>query len=166
MLALLAQVRCFAQIAGEIDPVDHGRQRIEAGHRRQALAAFVLEGEGLRHRQRLGNTGGLDHQIIETPFSGQPLHLFQQILAQRAANAAVAHLHQLFLGAVQAHLLVDQAGVDVDLAHVVDDYRHPAAVAIIEYVVEHRGLAGAQKPGQHRDRQTLVHCGVLHDGSP
>jgi len=102
--------------------------------------------------QRLGDAGRFDHQVIEPAFFRQPADLDQKVLAQRAADAAVAHLDQFLLGAVELDLLVHQLGVDVDLGHVVDDDRDAPPLAIVEDVVEQRGLAGAEETGQHRHR--------------
>jgi hypothetical protein len=51
------------------------------------------------HRQGLGNTGRLDHQVIKAAFARKLAHLDQKILPQRAANAAVRHLDQFLFGA-------------------------------------------------------------------
>ncbi len=64
-----------------------------------------------------------------------------------------------FLGAGKTTLLNhilnnrDQRRVDVDLGHVVDDDRDPALFAVVEDVIEQRGLAGTKKAGQHGDGQ-------------
>ena len=52
--------------------------------------------KGLGDRQRLGDAGGFDQQIVEAPLLGQPGDLDQQVLAQRAADAAVASSRPAF----------------------------------------------------------------------
>ncbi|WP_429573439.1 hypothetical protein [Paraburkholderia sp. UCT70] len=46
--------------------------------------------------------------------------------------------------------------VDVDFRHIVHDYGHPLAFAVIQDVVQERGLARAEKAGQYGDGE-LVH---------
>ncbi|MNF83005.1 hypothetical protein D3C84_653180 [compost metagenome] len=145
------------EVAQEAHPVDHGDHGVQPRQVGQALALLVAEGEGLGHRQRLGDAGRLDQQVVEAPLAGQAGDLLEQVLAQGAADAAVAHLHQLFLAALEADALLNGAGIDVDLAHVVDDHRHPEACAVLQHVVEQGALAGAEKAGQHGDGKTGVH---------
>ena len=58
---------------------------------------------------------------------------------ERAADQGNAHAtHQL--------------GVDVDRGHVVDHHRDAVARAVVEDVVEQRGLARAEEAGEHRHR--------------
>lgn len=68
----------------------------------------------------------------------EPLDLDQQILAQRAADAAIAHLDQLF---VFSPAVSHERGVDIDLAHVIDDDRDPPVFAIVQNVIEQGRLA-------------------------
>ena len=78
----------------------------------------------------------------------------EQILAQRATDAAVLHLDKLLFGARKPRAAVGhQSAVDVHLAHVVDDDGDAQALAIVEDVVEQRGFAGPEKSGQHGDRK-------------
>ncbi|MNI54702.1 hypothetical protein D3C73_1096050 [compost metagenome] len=65
----------------------------------------------------------------------------EQVLAQRAADAAVAHFHEFFFGAVQGDITLDFAAIDVDFAHIVDDHRHPQVFAVTQDVVEQRAFA-------------------------
>jgi hypothetical protein len=78
--------------------------------------------------------------------------LDQQVVAQRAADAAVGHLDQAFLGPIQVHVAGDERPNDVDLAHVVHDHRHPTTLPITEEVVEERGLPCAEEAGEHGGR--------------
>ena len=150
-LAATGQALGGVEIAQEVDPVDHRHQRIQTRQVGQALALLVAEGEGLGYRQRLADAGGLDQQVVEATVAGQPRHFLQQVFAQGAADAAVAHLHQLLVGTVEADVALHFAAVDVDFTHVVDDQRHAQAVAVLQHVVEQGALAGAEKARQHGD---------------
>ena len=115
---------------------------------------LVREGEGLGDRQRLADPGALDDHLIETPFPGEGSHLLEQILPQSAADAPIAHLHQLLLRAVERCAApFHQRGVDVHLAHIIDNERDTAVFAVVQDVVQQRRLARTKKPGEHCHRQ-------------
>ncbi|MCW0417758.1 hypothetical protein NB689_003512 [Xanthomonas sacchari] len=164
--AAVGQALGRAEVAQEADPVDHGEHGVQARDVGQAAAIGVAHGEGRRHRHRLGNAGGFDQQVVVAPALGQALHLLAQVVAQGAADAAVAELDQGLFGATERGAAVaDQRRVDVDLAHVVDDHRHPAPIAVVQHAVEQGGLAGAQEAGQHGDGEAAIgNGGVGHGG--
>jgi hypothetical protein len=55
----------------------------------------------------------------------------------------------------------NESSVDVHLAHVVDDHRDPATLAVGQDVVEQGGFARAEEARQHGDGQ-LLRCGGWH----
>jgi hypothetical protein len=131
----------------------------------ERLRPFVTEIERGGDRQRLGNTGRFDQQVIEPPLLGERPHLFQEIIPQCATDAAIGHFHQLLLRARQIGTTIAHQGrIDIHLAHVVDDQRHPHSPAIGEDVVEQRRLAGAEKAGKHGDGKFVLHrkCSLRH----
>src|SRR5262249_564751 len=65
-------------------------------------------------------------------------------------DAPVVHLEDLFLGRD------DEVLIDADLAELVLDDRDALAVLCGEDVVEERGFAGPEKPGQHGDRDAIA----------
>ncbi len=137
--------------------VDHGDGGVQAGQVVEDLAVLEAEGERRRDRHGLGDAAGLDEQVVEAVLPGQPGHLVEQVVAQRAADAAVGQLDQPLLRPRQRTAVANQRRVDVDLAHVVDDHRHPQPVPVREDVVEQAGLPGAEEPRQHRHRQPARH---------
>ncbi len=82
-----------------MDAIDHRHHRVQPGNVREAFAGLVAEFEGGGHRQGFGNAGAFDQQVVEAAFLRQAPNLLKQVVAQRAANAAIGHLDQLFLGA-------------------------------------------------------------------
>ena len=64
----------------------------------------------------------------------------------RAANATVGQTDDI---AFHAN---DEFGIDVDRAEVVDQHRHAQAVVAVENAIEKRGLSGAEKAGDDRQR--------------
>jgi predicted Kef-type K+ transport protein len=101
-----------------------------------------------RHRQRFGYARRLDQQVVKPPLARQSRHFAQQVLAQRAADAAVGHFDQLFFHAVEFVAAPDELRVDVHLAHVVHDDGDAAPFAVVQHVVQQGRLARAQKAGQ------------------
>ncbi len=90
---------------------------------REAEALFVAKGEGRRHGHGFADARRFDQQVVEAALGGEPPHLDEQVFAQRAADAAVAHLDELLVGARErrAAVATDERGVDVHLAHVVHE---------------------------------------------
>ena len=122
--------------------VGDGDHRIELG-----LAADVLvDEEGLRHRRRIGEARGLDDDGVELALAAhQAFDDANEVAAHGAADAAVVHLEDFFVGA--DHQLV----VDADLAEFIDDHGVFLAVRLGQNAVEQRGLAGAEIAGEHGD---------------
>ena len=152
-LATLADEVGSLVVVQEVRRIDHGHHRVEPRHVTQAAAVLAAEGEGLGHRQRLGDAGRLDQQVVEPPLAGELRDLDQEVFAQRAADAAIAQLDQLLVGTRQAGTtLAHQLRIDVHLGHVVDDHRDATSVAVVQDMVEQRRLAGAEEAGEDRDR--------------
>ena len=160
--AALPKLITRAVIVEKILRIDERDERVQTGERRQALPGFVREGESLRHRQRFGDARALHEQVIKPFFTGQFRHFFEQVFAKRAADAAVGKLDQLLLGTAESaggrcrQWIGDELGVDVDLAHVVDNHGDTAALAIGQHVVEESRLPGTEETGEDGDRQTAV----------
>jgi hypothetical protein len=73
-----------------------------------------------------------------------------QVAAHRAAEAAVVHLEDLFLG------VDDQLLVNADLPELVLDHGNALAVPGGQVVVQQRRLARPQEARQHRHRHPVV----------
>lgn len=82
-----------------------------------------------------------------------------EVLAQRAADAAVGELEEAVLAAHEVALLGDEGGVDVDFGEVVDDHRGSFVTAVIEHLVEEHGLAGSEGSGEDGDGGGCGHAG-------
>ena len=124
------------------------------------LAADVLvDKESLCHRRGICEPRGLDHDAVEGAASPhQASDDTNKIAADRAADAAVIHLKDLFVR------VDDEIVVDTDLAEFIDDDRKPLAVRLGENAVEQRRFPGAEIAGQDRDwnlRRSFRHGCVL-----
>ncbi len=161
-LAAVAQIVGLVEVLREMRGVDHGDDGVEPGQAVQRAAVFVFERECFGDGQRFCHAGRFDQQIVEAPLACQRGDLDQQVLAQRAADAAVGQLDQPLAG-LRQHAFADQARIDVDVGQVVDDDRHALAFAVGQHVLQQRGLAGAEEAGQYGDGKTVGH-GDLEDG--
>ena len=132
--------RRVLQAQRQVLGVDQRHDRVEPG----LGAHVVVHEEGLRHRHRVGEAGGLDDDGVEAAGAAhQALDDADQVAAHRAADAAIVHLVDFLVG------FHDQVVVDADLAELVDDHGVALAVVFGEDAVEQRGLAGAEIAGQH-----------------
>ena len=125
--------------------VDDGDRGVELGDVPEARTILASVGEGGGDRHRFADPGGLDHEVVEAALCREAGDLDDEILSQGAADAAVGHLDELFVGAQDVGA-AQQHRVDVDLAHVVDDHGDPQLVAVGEHVAEQAGLARAEEP--------------------
>jgi hypothetical protein len=100
-LAALAQALAGAEIAQEGFGIDHRDHGVQPRHVGQREAVLVAHREGRRHRHRLADAGRLDQQVVEAPLAASGVTSSQQVVAQGAADAAVAELDQRLLGARQ-----------------------------------------------------------------
>nr|ART89891.1 hypothetical protein [uncultured bacterium] len=122
-----------------------------------ARSDFVIHEEGLRHRARVGDAGGFDDHAVEFDLAGvaarhQVRQGGYQVAADGAADAAVAHLHDLF-----ASVLDENFVVDVFFAEFVFDHGNLHAVRFVQDALEQRGLAATEKAGQDRGRDQFGH---------
>jgi hypothetical protein len=135
----------------EVLGVDHGDDGIEPG----SVAHVIVDEEGLGHRRGVGETGSLDQNGVEAALAlHQALDDADEIAAHGAADAAVVHLEDFFLGI--DHELV----VDAEFAEFVDDDGVLLAMLLAQHAIEERRLAGAEIAGQHRNGD------LVHDLSP
>jgi hypothetical protein len=144
---LAARLLAVVELGGGVFGVDQGQDGVQ----QVLLGDFLVHEKGLRHRAGIGQARGFDHHAVEVEqalalLGGQQLQGFAQILADRAADAAVVHLDDVFLGVVDQDLVVD-----VFLAEFILDDGDLLAVRFGQHALEQRGLAGAQKAGEDGD---------------
>ena len=123
-------------------------------------SVLVPEVEGLGDRQRLADAGRLDEQVVEAPL------VASRRTSTSRSSRRVQQMQPLVISTsfssvrVRAAALANELGVDVDLAHVVDDDGDAPALAVVEHAVEQRGLAGAEKAGEHGDGKAGIGHGT------
>ena len=145
---LLERDRTALQLLLDVTRIDQRHDRVK----RVMLLEFLVDEERLRHGPRVGEPGGLDQHRIEAiaPLA-QLAQDPDQVAAHRAADAAVAGFEDLLVGAD------DQLVIDADLAELVFDHGDALAMILRQDAIDQRGLAGAQKSREHRDRYACRH---------
>src|SRR5438552_4858041 len=128
---------------------DHG---VELGF----AADIVIDEERLRHGRGVGEPRSLEDDGVEFSFPAhQPVNDAHEIAAHGAANAAVVHFEDFFVGAD------DETIVDPHLTELVDDDRVLLSVRLRQDAVEERRLAGAEIAGEHGDGDLVGHSREL-----
>jgi hypothetical protein len=130
------------------DPVQHivGRQR-------------RIDQQRVMDRARIGQSRRLDHdpvkgQVAADPPPQQGNQRPGQIAPDRAADAARGHQDDIL------RRRLDQVMVQPRLAEFVDHHRDPARGRVMQQTVQQRGFARAEKAGEQRDGNGIVHDGV------
>ncbi len=106
---------------------------------------------GLQQRRRIGEAGGLHDHALERgaaiiEIAQELLQRGHEIAAQVAAQAAARQHHHVAVD------LLDQQMVERDVAEFVDDDGGVAQIRVAQQPVQQRGLAGAEKAGEQRQR--------------
>ena len=126
---LLQRLAAVGEPHLDVPGVHHGGDRIERGLGSQ----IPVDEEGLRHGAGIGKARRLHHDGVEiSAFGEKAMQRADQIAPHRAADAAIVHLEQLFVG------VQDQLVVDADLAELVDDDGVAPAVIFREDTVQQR----------------------------
>ena len=119
------------------------------------LGDFLVHEKSLRHRAGVGQAGGFNDHAVELQqalafFGGQQLQRLAQVFANRAADAAVVHLDDVFLRVVDQDFVVD-----VFLAKLVLDDGDLLAVGLGQDAFQERGFARTEKAGEDGDRNQV-----------
>ena len=120
--------------------------------KRELRADLVVHEKRLGDRARIGEPRGLHQHIVELVAA---LHEIaehaNQVSAHGAADAAVRHFEDLFVG------VDDKRLIDADLPILVLDHGNALAVLLAQDPVEQGRLAGAEETGEDRYRDFLSH---------
>lgn len=110
--------------------------------------------QGVDDPGRIGQSGGFDHDSIEPrlfPDLVAPARIperLDQVAAEGSAQAATAHLDQVVVGDP-----THQEMIEPDPAELVDDDSGAGEGRLADQLIEHRGLAAAQRAGQQGQRR-------------
>ena len=131
----------------DVPGVDDGDDGVEL----ELRFHFLVGEESLRDGAWIGQAGGFDENEIELVLAFEQFaEDADEIAANGAADAAVVHFEDFFLG------LDHQILIDADLAEFIFDDGNAFAVLSGEDMVEQGGLAGAEEAGENGDGDALV----------
>ena len=132
-----------AEVLEDMFGVDDGDDGIEA----EVGLHLVVGEKRLRDGAGIREAGGLDENAVELVLAlHETAEDADEIAADGAADTAVVHLEELFVG------LDDELVIYADLAEFVFDDREFLAVLFGEDAIEERGFAGAEEAGEDGDR--------------
>ena len=132
-----------AEVLENVFRVDDGDDGVEA----EVGLHLVVGEKSLRDGAGVGEAGGLYEDAVEGLLAlHEAAEDADEIAADGAADAAVVHLEEFFVG------LDDELVVHADLAEFVFDHGEFLAVLFGEDAVEERGFAGAEEAGEDGDR--------------
>lgn len=121
----------------EVPTVDDSDHRIDRRDGPEELAARLFLIERHRDREWLGNTGGLDDQMIEAAEAGQLGHFGDELVTQIAANAAVVKLDEALAGPCQGRSTgLDLHRIDVHFGQVIDQNCEASSCRVCKEIVD------------------------------
>jgi hypothetical protein len=132
--------------------IDHRDGRIEAESLGETPPVGSL-GQGPRDGNGFADAGGFDDEVVEGSFLGEAGHFGHEVVLQATADTAVREVDDAVLAGP-----VQQFGVDVHLAHVVDDDGDASVPGVVQQPIDQRRLAGAEWTANdsHRNRFRIV----------
>ena len=137
-----------------------GGQGLAVHHRDHPVHARAVAdlrpAEGGHQGLGQGQSTGFHHDAVEAVGALQQAgHGGQKLVLDRAAETAVGEFHQAVVEfVIRAEAAGgDQVAVDAHLTELIDQNSQPQA-ALQQQMAQQGGLAGPQKTGHHRDRQT------------
>ena len=138
--------------------IDDGHDGIE----RVVRSDVVVDEEGLRHRRRVGQAGGLDDDAVKRirpclTTLAQLAEDANQVAAHGAADATVVHLDDLLVATGKQQLVVHAR-----FAELVLDHRDSLAVTFAQDAFQKRRLAGTEEPGEDGHRNLARNGGRKH----
>ena len=136
--------------------IDHGHHAVDRGAGAHRRPVECLQ-QWLRQRQ----PGGLDHDGIQRTVARQQfVHGRDEIVGDGAADAAIGEFDDIAGRAGLCRAFLDQPAVKPGIAELIDDHGDAAAIGLRQQRTQQRGLAGAEKSGEHSDGDT-GHCNIL-----
>ena len=136
--------------------VDDGGDAVHFRYRAAVSVAEARNGaDGLGYGGGLADSAGFDYNIVEAAVCGQLVELLHEIHLKGAADASVLEGDEAVVLLPYDSALLDQGGVHVDFAEVIDDHGELDTFSVGEYAVQQSGLSAAEITGQQQDRNIL-----------
>ena len=137
----------------ELVGVNHGNGRVEVIQRRSPRG----RDESPRNWDRVADSRGFDDEVIELLVESEPPELLIQFVLEPTADAPVRELRDAAVVHREVGTVLDEVGVDVHLADVVDEDSNIVLLTTDgEEVVEQGRLTGTEPAAQNRDWGLVV----------
>ena len=127
---------------GQRRAVDHDHDAVDGD---AALDRRPMERLHQRLRQR--EPRSFDDDVLDAIARQNGVERRHELVGDRAAQAAVGQLDDVFLRAGGVAAAFEDFAVDADIAELVDDDGKAAALRVGDHVADERRLAGAEKAG-------------------
>ena len=108
-------------------------------------------------RLRLTDTAGLDDDIVELLHHDDLVQLLDEVHLQGAADATILQGHQTVVLLPYHATFFNQVGIDVHLAYVVDNHGEFNAFTVVQYLVDHSGLAATEVTSEQQYGNIFLH---------
>ena len=128
--------------------IDHGHDAVD-----RHLGADLRPVEGLDEGLGQGEARRLDDNMVRARIARQQsLDGGHEIICHGAAQAPVGEFDDILVRAAVDATGAQDVRIDADISEFIDHEGEAASARLLEQVADHRGLAGAQKTGDDRDR--------------
>ena len=153
---ILGQTSAVLEFVVHARTVDDSDDVVEF-HRKTCVCALLTDvGDGLGNRNRLTDAGSLNDDVIILLCLGQLAKLVGKVVSQSAANAAICQRYKVAVLLCDDAALLNEVGVYVDLADIVDDDGGADAFVICKNVIQKSRLAGTEVTGDQGDLHCIV----------
>ena len=158
---VLCEVVASGKLVLEAQCVNDGDDGVEFGN---AFSGEVgidarIGADGLCDWSRLADAACFDDNIVEALLRHDVAELLYEIHLQCAADASVLKSHEIVVLLSHNATLLDECGVDVHFADVIDDDGELDALLIGKYTVEECCLSASKISGEQKHRC----CVIIHN---
>ena len=141
------------QAVGNRSAIHHRDHPVDGDPRAQGRPVYGLD-QWLGQRQPAGFDDDMLRGVVAVE---QGFHGRDEIVGNRAAQAAVGQLHDVIIRAAFDAAAAQDFTIDPDVAELVDDQRDTAAASVLQPMPDQAGFAGPEKPGDDGYWHLLSH---------
>ena len=156
------------ELALHAQGVHHGDYAVQLGIDELLRSQLGHGADGLGDGARLADAAGFDHDVVELVHTAKLGQLGHEVHLERAADAAVLQSDERIVGTAHDATLLDEVGVDVDFAYIIDYHGELDAALVGEYTVQQRCLAASEVTGHEEDRNLFffqIYCHIVNHSS-
>ena len=137
--------------------IDHGYYAIKTAHSVLNISTTHLRNRtnGLSYRFRFADAARLNNDVIETLHLHKVEYLFYEVHLQCAADTSVLQCHKAIIFLAYNTTLLNEVGINVNLAYIVYYNRELYSFLVSENMVYQSSLSTAQITGQEQYRNVF-----------